>query len=477
VRASKRLVANEVLGSDLNQLTALLLRIAEHHRRHRDYPRPVLRQALADLASELRVYRTYVRAGEDQVTAADSQYLDEATAAAKSASPEIDPALFDFLRDLLLLRVPGDQEYELAMRFQQFTGPVMAKGVEDTAFYIYHRLISLNEVGGDPSIFGGPVEVFHQANVERQTRWPLAMLATSTHDTKRSEDVRARLNVLAEIPAEWTTAVQLWASLSESYRSGEWPDRNMEYLLYQILVGAWPINEERIQQYMRKAVREAKVHSSWSQPNQTYEAALAAFIHGLLEDVAFCRELEAFVARVRKPGWINSLAQTLVKLTAPGVPDIYQGNELWDLSLVDPDNRRPVDFDLRRRLLAELDGLGPEAIWARADEGLPKLWVVRQALRLRQRRPEPFASCSSYRPLAVEADRAIAFRRGEEVVTVVPRFTTRALDPRAGLELPPGKWHNELSGDTLTGGQTTLQQLFARFPVALLTQFRGPDGP
>src|SRR5258708_20489753 len=226
---------------------------------------------------------------------------------------------------------------------------------------------------------------------------------------------------------------------------------------------------------MRKAVREARVHSSWSQPNQTYEAAVAAFIHGILGDPAFCRELETFVERVRQPGWINSLAQTLVKLTAPGVPDIYQGNELWDLSLVDPDNRRPVDFDLRRRLLAELDGLAPEAIWARADEGLPKLWVTRQALRLRQRWPEPFAPCSNYRPLAVDADRAIAYLRGDQVVTVVPRLTTRGLDPLAGLELPPGFWQNELTGDTVPGGQTTLQQLFARFPVALLSRAASPD--
>jgi (1->4)-alpha-D-glucan 1-alpha-D-glucosylmutase len=179
---------------------------------------------------------------------------------------------------------------------------------------------------------------------------------------------------------------------------------------------------------------------------------------------------------VRAPGWLNSLAQTLVKLTAPGVPDIYQGNELWDLSLVDPDNRRPVDFDLRRRLLAELDGLTPEAIWARAAEGLPKLWVIRQALRLRQRLPEPFGPCGSYRPLAVEADRAVAFTRQDQVVTVVPRFTTRAVDSLAGPELPAGLWQNELAGDTLPGGPTTLQQLFARFPLALLSRAGASDG-
>jgi (1->4)-alpha-D-glucan 1-alpha-D-glucosylmutase len=472
----KRMAANDVLGSDLNQLTALLLQIAEHHRRQRDYPRPVLRQALAELAVQLGVYRTYVRAGEDQVTSADSRYMDEAAEAAKQARPELDPALFDFLRDILLLRVPGEQEFELAMRFQQFTGPVMAKGVEDTALYIFQRLTSLNEVGGSPGRLGLPAAEFHQVCQERQRHQPLAMLATSTHDTKRSEDVRARLNVLSEIPQEWSEAVQRWAKLNEAQRAGDWPDRNTEYLFYQTLVGAWPLSEERAQQYLQKAVREAKTNTSWAQPNAGYEAAVAGFVHGSLNNTDFCRELESFVARVRSPGWIKSLAQTLIKLTAPGVPDIYQGNELWDLSLVDPDNRRPVDFDQRRRLLAELDGLSPEAIWARAEEGLPKLWVVRQALRLRQRQPEAFGPCGDYQPIPATNDQGLAFGRGQQVVTVVPLWTAHEREDQIELELPSGAWHNELTGDTVNGGATALRQLLARFPVALLSRVKAPDG-
>ena len=302
------------------------------------------------------------------------------------------------------------------MRFQQLTGPTMAKGLEDTVFYCFNRLVSLNEVGGDPGHFGVSPAAFHQACLEAQQRWPQGMLATSTHDTKRSEDVRVRIHLLSEIPARWAEAVRRWAALNERYRRGGWPDRNTEYLLYQTLVGAWPLEVERALTYMEKAIREAKVHTSWTHTNADYEAAVRGFVTDVLADPEFTADLAAFVAPLVQAGRVNALAQTLLKLTAPGVPDLYQGTEVWDLSLVDPDNRRPVDYDLRRRLLREFEGATPEQVWARVDEGLPKLWLIRQALALRRRQPELFGPQGDYQPLLAKGERAahvVAFARGE----------------------------------------------------------------
>jgi (1->4)-alpha-D-glucan 1-alpha-D-glucosylmutase len=476
VRERKRWAAHEVLGSDLNRLTFLLLALCERHRRYRDYTRNELRQALTEIAACLPVYRTYVyppapganEAG--QASTSDAAFVAAALAAAKASRPELDPALFDFLGELLLLRYPGELEAELAQRFQQFTGPVMAKGVEDTVFYVFNRLVSLNEVGGDPHQFGLSVAAFHEACAATQARWPQTLLSTSTHDTKRSGDVRARLHVLSEVPAEWSAAVERWAAHNARHRAGAAPSRNDEYLLYQTLVGAWPLTLERAQQYMQKAAREAKTHTSWRAPDAAYERALAEFVAAILGDEAFLAELEALVQRVLRPGRINALAQTLIKLTAPGVPDLYQGTELWDLSLVDPDNRRPVDFAARRALLAELDGAPPEALWSRAESGLPKLWVVCQALELRRRRPEAFGPQGGYAPAAASDEHAIAFSRGGVAVTVAPRFTAR-LEGTWGptvVHLPAGAWRNVLTGQRLTGGQQPLAELLRRFPVALL---------
>jgi (1->4)-alpha-D-glucan 1-alpha-D-glucosylmutase len=316
---------------------------------------------------------------------------------------------------------------------------------------------------------------FHQDCIEAQQQWPGAMLATSTHDTKRSEDVRARLSLLSEIPQQWAETVQRWADLNARYRCNDLPDRNTEYLLYQTLVGAWPLTVERAVAYMEKASREAKVSTSWIDPNPHYDASLRAFVEGVLRHQAFLTDLEAFVAPLVDPGRITSLAQTLIKLTAPGVPDIYQGTELWDFSLVDPDNRRPVDYALRRRLLAALDGMTPEAIWARRDEGLPKLWTIRQTLATRHRWPALFGPAGHYAPLTVSGPRAahaVAFMRGNGVVTVVPRLII-GLQGAWGdttLALPPGHWHNALSGDQYDGGTVPLTALLARFPVALLVR-------
>jgi (1->4)-alpha-D-glucan 1-alpha-D-glucosylmutase len=479
VRAKKRLVAEQLLASDVNRLAEVFLEVAERHRR--DYTRHELRQVLAEVAACFPVYRTYVRARERrEIGERDILYIEEAIATARERRGDLPGDLFDFLRDLLTLKVgrlPGsleDPEGELAMRFQQLTSPVMAKGVEDTAFYTFLRLVSLNEVGGDPGRFGVSPEEFHRACRETQERWPEAMLATSTHDTKRSEDVRARLNLLSEIPVEWAAAVRRWRASNDRHWRGRLPERSAEYLLYQTLVGAWPIDRDRLWAYLEKALREAKQKTSWTRPDPAYEAVVRDFTLGVLEDSGFREDLAAFVDPLVAPGRVHSLAQVLLKLTAPGVPDLYQGSELWDLSLVDPDNRRPVDYALRRRLLAELaSGLSPEAILARADEGLPKLWLIRQALHLRRRHPELFARGSTYRPLPVRGARAahaVAFARGEGVVTIVPRLVLRLGGDWGDtvLELPAGRWSNELTGEEVEGGERCLQGLLGRFPAALL---------
>ncbi len=479
VREKKLQAATEVLGSDLRRLTSLFKRVCEHHRRMRDYLRPELRRALTETAAALPVYRTYVAVDSTtstpQVHAEDERYVEEAIAAARANSPELDAELFDFLRDLLLLRIPGNLEYELALRFQQFSGPVMAKGVEDSAFYVYNRFVALNEVGGDPAQFSLPVEAFHQASMETLGNWPYTLLTTSTHDTKRSGDVRARLAVLSERPHAWIEAVTRWAEQNERHRRDGWPDRNTEYLIYQTLVGAWPISEKRVQRYVEKACREAKTHTNWTDPDTAYEDAVAGFVTALFADADFTADLAAFVETLVAPGQTNALAQTLVKLTAPGVPDVYQGCELWELSLADPDNRRPVDFARRRQLLDELEALdpedAPEQVLARADEGLPKLWVIRQALRLRRRAPQLFGPQAGYRPLPAADDFALAFIRSNSALTIVPRLgngTTEETWETATVVLPPGRWRNLMTGEWVDGGAITLGRLLARFPVALL---------
>ncbi|HEY4589615.1 MAG TPA: malto-oligosyltrehalose synthase, partial [Thermoanaerobaculia bacterium] len=395
VREKKLLVLGDLLASDVNRLAEVFLQVCERHRRHRDYTRFELRQAIRDVVAGFPVYRTYVRAEIGEVADLDRRYVDEAIEAAKARRSDLPADLFDFFRDLLLLEIRGpggsQAESELVMRFQQLTGPAMAKGVEDTAFYNFHRLIALNEVGGSPGDFGLSVEAFHSLSVEAQRLWPRALLATSTHDTKRSEDVRARISLLSEMPEEWGTAVRRWIDHNARHRRGDFPDRNAEYLLYQTLVGAWPISAGRAAAYMEKAAREAKAFTSWTRQNPEYEEALHAFVTSVLEDRDFVADLEAFVAPLVAPGRINSLAQTLLKIAAPGVPDFYQGSEVWDLSLVDPDNRRPVDYELRQRLLDDLKrGMTPEEILARMDEGLPKLWLIHQGLHLRRRSPEAF---------------------------------------------------------------------------------------
>jgi (1->4)-alpha-D-glucan 1-alpha-D-glucosylmutase len=352
----------------------------------------------------------------------------------------------------------------LAVRFQQTSGAVMAKGVEDTAYYRWTRFVAVNEVGGDPDRFGLPLADFHRALARRQERHPAGMTTLSTHDTKRSADVRARLAVLAELPAEWAAAVDRWSALAPP------PDGALGHLLWQTVVGAWPLTGERLHGYLEKAMREARTRTSWNDPDEAFEAAMHRVVDAVLTPGRLRSDVEDLAARIAPYGWSNSLTATLVQLTMPGVPDSYQGTELWDLSLVDPDNRRPVDWDLRRWLLFRVDSGWQPPVDA---SGAAKLLVVSRALRLRQDRPSAFAG---YEPLPASgpgADHAVGFSRGD-AVTVGTRLPVR-LERDGGwqdtvLPLPAGDWTDLLTGRGGWSGAAPLADLLARYPVALLTR-------
>lgn len=465
-REKKLLVLHEGLGSDVNRLAELLLQICERHRRHRDYTRHLLTEGLRELLACFPVYRTYVYPDRDELRSQDRKTIDAAVTEAQRRRPDVDAELFGFLGAMLRLEVRGELVGTFVTRFQQLSTAVMAKGVEDTAFYHYNRFVALNEVGGDPSRFGVSLDEFHAAMREVQATHPQTISATATHDSKRGEDVRARLAVITECPSSWVSAVRRWAEHNEKHRSGGLPDRNMEYLFYQTLVGAWPLVTERALQYVEKAAREAKTHTSWTSPNQEYETALRRFVERTLDDQEFTGMVRDFVDTILTPGRVVSLAQTLVKLTAPGIPDLYQGTEIWSHTLVDPDNRRSVDYGLRRSLLEEIRTATPEQVLARADHGAPKLWLIHRALRAN--------STGCYEPLRAEgpyADHVLAFGRGGATITVVPRLA-QSLHGGWGetvLPLPDGHWRNVFT-EELHSGRDRLAHLFARFPVALLTR-------
>jgi (1->4)-alpha-D-glucan 1-alpha-D-glucosylmutase len=355
----------------------------------------------------------------------------------------------------------------------------MAKGVEDTAFYCYNRLTAMCEVGGDPGRDGISVDEFHAYQAKMQATHPCTMTTLSTHDTKRADDVRARLTVLSEIPHEFADAIQRWTRRNEAKKTSGLPDRNSEYFLYQTLIGAWPIDAERTKQYMQKAMREAKQQTTWTMNNKEYENALNGFIDAILGDEEFVTDLEALVARLLVPGRVNSLAQTLWKHTAPGVPDMYQGAEVWDLSLVDPDNRRPVDYALRRKMLAEVKSAEVSAVAARLgdanDAGLPKMFVVHRCLALRREHPEWFGREAAYLPLPAQGAKSqcvVAFTRADRVLTVAPRLPLTVNGDWAGttVEVPGGSWKNRFTGELVAGGTVPLDDLLKRFPVALLVK-------
>lgn len=479
--AAKKLILETAMASELHVLGAHLDRLSETHRRWRDLTRNSLIAALREVIACFPVYRTYISAEATARSTADRLVLDTAVAIARHRNPAMSAAVFDYVHDVLRLQSLHSHNAEthqaqrlFVQRFQQLTGPIMAKGLEDTALYRYTPLVSLNEVGGNPDQFGVAVADFHQRNQERQQHWPVSLLATATHDTKRGEDARARLNVLSEMPRLWRTRVQRWHRLNRRHRpllDGQpVPDRQEEYLLYQTLLGAWPFTppppvelavfRERLQTSMRKALREAKRHTSWLNPYTAYERAVETFIEALLDPTVSQRFLADFGAMqqtVADYGIWNSLAQTLLKLTAPGTPDIYQGSELWDLNLVDPDNRRPVDYALRRQHLAALQqrcqeagplALGHELLRARHD-GRIKLYVIWQGLTYRRTQAQVFLH-GAYVPLTAvgsKREHVCAFARLHStaaVLVLVPRLIVRLLPTAQDAPLGPAVW-----GDTM----------------------------
>lgn len=458
VYQQKRRVMAELFSGDVRVLVNWLDRLSLYDRHGRDLTQREIGQALTEVTSRFPVYRTYTRSLE--VDDRDRERVEQAIDPSIEARPDLRRA-FNFLRRVLTLDVPSslpdEQKPEwlaFVMRWQQFAGPIMAKGHEDTALYIYHRLASVNDVGGEPARIGVPVEEFHARNELQARDWPHAMNATSTHDTKRSEDVRARINVISELADEWGRRVERWRTLNTRYKrelnGAPMPDGNTEYLIYQTLVGAWPLDaeqapefRERLKQYLSKAAREAKTHTTWINPNQDYEEAVDRFVDAILtdDDNPFLADFREFEQTTRWHGALNSLTQALLKITSPGVPDIYQGNELWDLSLVDPDNRRPVDYGRRRSLLDHFASApaDPDELLAHWTDGRIKLWVTHAALTFRRANPDLFLD-GEYVPLEARgplADHLVAFARRREdawAVVVAPRLYAR-LAEREGLPL------------------------------------------
>ena len=470
VREKKRAIIESTFTNDQAQLAVAALKIARARGETRDLSPRQLDEALARLIVALPIYRTYRTA--DVTHADDKRILAEAILSARMSSPDLDPAVFDFLSDLICKPSLNSAESDFVAKWQQLTPAVMAKGVEDTTFYCFDRLVSCNEVGSQASLVGISADRFHEFCHYLSERQPNNMLATSTHDNKRSEDVRTRISILSEIPERWSEALNQWSVLTATAWRNRTPDRHAEYLLYQTLIGAWPIDKDRAWQYMLKACREAKIKTSWHEPNNGYEENIRGFVDGVFQVPEFIAALEKFIAPLILPGRINSLAQTLIKMVAPGLPDFYQGTELWDLSLVDPDNRRPVDFALRTQLLQRARGMQASEILLEWESGLPKLWMTNRILELRRERSELFAPASRYQPLVAQGGhlgKLLAFRRGENLIAVVPRFTM-TLGAEWGdtrLPLPGGQWRNCFT-DEIVRREVVPGPLFDGFPVALL---------
>ena len=519
----KKLVMDTSLNSELNVLANDLSRIALSDRHTCDFTLTSLRDALTEIVALFPVYRTYQN--QQDLSSSDQVYIHQAVNSAIARNSAAEPSVYEFIRELLLReRQEGRPQYyqravmRFAMRFQQYTSALMAKGFEDTSFYRYNCLVSLNEVGGNPLRFGILAEEFHRQMAERARNWRHEMSTTSTHDTKRSEDVRARIDVVSEMPLVWHRHVRRWHQLNREkktrLRVDDAPDENDEYLFYQTLVGAWPFEPaelpdepfvRRMREYMRKAVREAKTHTTWANPNEAYESAVISFVEAVLQSRAFLESFVPFQRDIAYFGMLNSLSETLIKLTAPGVPDIYQGAEIWDFSLVDPDNRRPVDYQSRFAVLQELKKqvtAGAEcpetqlcSMTQKMEDGRIKLHTIAATLGLRKQWPKLFRD-GDYLPLPVSGPKSrhvLAFARRWEnqwLIVAVPRLCAELLEykrhlPCGGdiwqetrLELPEMarvRFRNALTGEWVDGGQGDSSpsipagNLFRRFPLALLT--------
>jgi (1->4)-alpha-D-glucan 1-alpha-D-glucosylmutase len=515
----KKLVMSTLLGVEMRALGHQMQVLARDDRYAREIPRIELNQALIETTAHLSIYRTYIRNLE--VAHQDEQRIKRALSDAQERMPQLNSRSFEFLRDVLLLRnqphlLPGQRETRLAfvMRWQQFTGPIMAKAFEDTFLYVYNPLISLNEVGGDPRPSTAPSADFPKFVTERLRDWPHALNATTTHDTKRAEDVRARISVLSEMPGEWRVHLDRWSELNASHRKlidgQSVPDRNEEIFLYQTLLGAWPLAAtdstsltERLQAYAVKATREAMVHTRWTRPNLRHEQALQRFVASILKPGGkngFLRAFSGFQERIAFYGMINGLSQALLKIASPGIPDFYQGSELWDLRMVDPDNRQPVDFITRNAMLSILRETD-EAASTRLDDlvrnwrdGRIKLYLIWKALRFRARHTAHFAEG---RFLTVESrgkrrEHVAAFARRYKkdwVLIVVPRWLARGRYPAEPPETSrfwgntevrmqaaaPTSWHSVFTGESIEAGRAggrriiRVDKLLADFPVAFLS--------
>ena len=462
-RRARLEVMTDALHSELARLTELAARACGASPACRDYTRAEIETALAELLAGYPTYRTYL--GGEQPRPADRERIARAADAAVRARPELERDLVGFLEAALAFELTTAESIDLARATQQVSGPIVAKGDEDTLLYRQVRLLSRCEVGADLAMFAiDPRE----AHARFAGGGPRSLLATSTHDSKRGEDVRARIAVLSELPEIWDAAVARWRARAEAGWGDVPPDRVFEYTMWQTMVGAWPLSLARAQQFAEKATREARLRTSWRRPDAGYEAARTCWLAAVYADRELIADLAALVVSLRTHGDRNSLAQLLIKLTAPGVPDFYQGSELCNDALVDPDNRRPVDLEARSRLLHQLTDAKPEQI-AR-DLGLAKLWTIRRVLALRERQPDQLAA--PYQALAAagpHAHRVFAFARGDELVAVVPRLGVRAEAWRdTTLTLGAGTWRDVLSDRDIAGGTQLVASLWRVFPIALL---------
>ncbi len=499
----KLLVTRSAMSSEINVLGHMLNRLSETNRWYRDFTLNSLTAAVREVIASFPVYRTYLTPYEPP-SEESHRVVARAIELARRRNPALVRTMFDFLREVLLPTrgsphpVLEGPRREFVMKFQQCCSPITAKGVEDTAFYIYNRLLALNEVGGEPSAFGQSMERFHDQQAARLAEFPHSLLATSTHDTKRSEDVRARITALSERPQDWARAVRRWHMANRKFKrvvNGEAaPDKNEEYLLYQTLVGCWPLEPmndqdrstftQRIQQFMEKALHEAKVNSSWIEPNEAWDNATGEFVAAILNPNRgnrFLDSLETFAADLAQLGAMNSLSQLVLKATAPGVPDFYQGNEIWDFSLVDPDNRRPVDYEQRKQMLASLtSGVCLSDLLTNWKDGRIKMFVTQRLLRFRREHPEIFQQ-GTYVPLNAHGEfRACctAFLRehgDQRLLVVAPRHTSRIGFPPLGSRWrdtfisAKGRWRNLFTPQEFAEDHLPFSELFRLFPVAVLT--------